>query len=243
MGYVLVIGAKSDIAKAISKIYAKNGYDLYLAARNVYELESFAMDIKVKMNRKVELVELDILGFKTHQKFYENLQEKPVGVISAIGYLGNQENAQTDFKESEIIINTNFTGLVSLFNIIANDFEANREGFIIGISSVSGDRGRKSNFIYGASKAALSSYLSGLRNRLYPFGINVMTVIPGYVETKMTENLDLPKKLTSQPKDVAKDIYHAHQKGKNVIYTSWIWRWIMVVIKIIPESKFKKMSL
>ncbi len=145
MSYVLIIGAKSDIAKATAREYAKNGYDLYLAARNASELEDFANDVTVRTEKSVKLVDLDILDYKSHQAFYDNLDEKPLGVISAVGYLGEQEKAQVDFAETQKIIDTNYTGVVSLFNIIANDFEKRKSGFMVGISSVAGDRGRKSN--------------------------------------------------------------------------------------------------
>ena len=243
MNYVLIIGAKSDIAKATAREYAKNGYDLYLAARNSSELEAFANDITVRIQRTVKLVELDILDYKSHQTLYDNLEEKPLGVISAIGYLGEQEKAQSDFTEAQQIMATNYTGVVSLFNIIANDFEDRRSGFMVGISSVAGDRGRKNNYVYGSAKAALTAYLSGLRNRLYDAQVHVMTVKPGFVATKMTEGMDLPEKLTAQPEEVAEDIYKAQQKNKNVLYTKWMWRWVMMMIKMIPEWKFKGMSL
>jgi len=243
MSYVLIIGAKSDIAKATAREYAKNGYDLYLAARSSNELEAFAQDIITRTQKTVDLVELDILDYESHQAFYDHLEEKPLGVISAVGYLGNQEKAQSDFNEAKKIINTNYTGVVSLFNIIADDFEKRRSGFMVGISSVAGDRGRKSNYIYGSAKAALTAYLSGLRNRLYDAQVHVLTVKPGFVATKMTEDMDLPEKLTAQPEAVAEDIYKAQQKGKSVLYTKWMWKWVMMVIKMIPEWKFKGMSI
>ena len=243
MSYVLIIGAKSDIAKATAREYAKNGYDLYLAARNVDELAEFAKDVITRTQKSIKLVELDILDYESHQAFYDNLDEKPLGVVSAVGYLGDQEKAQSDFSEAQKIMDTNYTGVVSLFNIIADDFEKRRSGFIVGISSVAGDRGRKSNYVYGSAKAALTAYLSGLRNRLYDAQVNVLTVKPGFVATKMTEDMDLPEKLTAQPEEVAEDIYKSQQKGKNVLYTKWMWRWVMLIIKMIPEWKFKGMSI
>ena len=243
MSYVLIVGAKSDIAKATAREYAKNGYDLYLAARNVSELEAFVQDIVTRTQKEVKLVELDILDYKSHQAFYDNLDEKPLGVVSAVGYLGDQEKAQSDFSEAQKIIDSNYTGVVSLFNIIADDFEERRSGFMVGISSVAGDRGRKSNYLYGSAKAALTAYLSGLRNRLSDAQVQVLTVKPGFVATKMTEELDLPEKLTAQPDEVASDIYKAQQSGKSILYTKWIWRYIMMIIKMIPEWKFKGMSL
>ena len=243
MSYVLIIGAKSDIAKAVARKYAENGYNLYLAARNSNELDDFSNDITVRTQKTVKIIELDILDYKSHQALYEQLEEKPLGVISAIGYLGVQEKAQSDFEEAQKIMDTNYTGIVSLFNIIAEDFETRRSGFMIGISSVAGDRGRKSNYIYGSAKAALTTYLSGLRNRLYDAQVHVLTVKPGFVATKMTADMDLPEKLTAQPDEVAEDIYKAQQKGKSVLYTKWIWRWVMLIIRNIPEWKFKGMSM
>ncbi len=243
MNYILVIGAKSDMAKATAREYVKHGYDLYLAARDVNELEAFANDITVRTQKSIKLLELDILDYASHQAFYDQLEEKPLGVISAVGYLGDQEKAQSDFTEAQKIIDTNYTGIVSLFNIIADDFEKRKSGFIVGISSVAGDRGRKSNYVYGSAKAALTAYLSGLRNRLFDAQVHVLTVKPGFVATKMTEGMDLPEKLTAQPEEVAADIYKAQQKGRNVIYTKWVWRWVMMIIKMIPEFQFKKMSI
>ena len=243
MSYILIIGAKSDIAKATAREYANQGYNLYLAARNSHELTEFANDITVRTQRTVKTVELDVLDYNSHQAFYTQLEEKPLGIISAVGYLGDQQNAQSDFSETKLIIETNYIGVVSLINIIANDFEKRRNGFIIGISSVSGDRGRKSNYLYGSAKAALTAYLSGLRNRLFKSHVHVLTVKPGFVATRMTENMDLPKKLTALPEQVAKDIYKAQQKNKNVLYTKWIWYWIMLAIKAIPEWKFKGMNI
>jgi len=243
MSYVLIVGASSDIAKAVAREYAKSGYDLYLAGRDIDRLKDFKRDVEVRTQRDVRLLELDILDFNSHKSFYDSLEPKPLGVISAVGYLGNQKVAQRDFEETKRIIDTNYTGVVSLFNIIANDFESRRSGFIVGISSVAGDRGRKSNYIYGSAKAGLSAYLSGLRNRLYESQVQVLTVKPGFVATKMTEGMDLPPKLTATPKEVAKDIFDAQQSGKDVIYTKWFWRYIMMIIRLIPEWKFKKMSI
>jgi len=243
MSYILIIGAKSDIAKATAREYAKNGYNIYLASRKSNELEEFANDLRVRTDQEVKLLDLDILNYKSHQEFYTNLDEKPLGVITAVGYLGEQKSAATDFKESQKIIDTNYTGLVSLLNIIANDYEQRRSGFIVSISSVAGDRGRKSNYIYGSAKAALSTYLSGLRNRLSEAQVHVMTVKPGFVATAMTEGMDLPEKLTAQPDEVASDIYKAQQKNTNILYTKWVWKYIMLIIKHIPEFIFKKMSI
>ena len=243
MSYLLIIGANSDIAKAVARKYSEQGYNIYLAARNSTELELFSNDIVIRTQRDVKCVELDILNFASHHSFYNSLDEKPFGVITAVGYLGVQDESESNFTEAKKIIDTNYTGIVSLLNIIADDFEERKSGFIIGISSVAGDRGRKKNYLYGSAKAALTTYLSGLRNRLYSANVHVMTVLPGFVATKMTEGMDLPEKLTVQPEQVAENIYTAQQKGRNVIYTGWFWRWIMLIIKLIPEWKFKRMEI
>ncbi len=243
MSYILIIGAKSDIAKAVAREYAKNGYNLYLAAREVNTLEGLAYDIKIRSSVAVELVEFDLSAFDTHQAFYESLKEKPLGVILVAGYMAEQKVCENDWTKTLNTITVNYTGAVNILNIVANEMQKEKRGFIVGVSSVAGDRGRKANYIYGSSKAALTAYLSGLRNRLYESGVHVMTVKPGFVATKMTQGLDLPEKLTAQPEDVAYDIFKAQQKGKDILYTKPIWQWIMLIIKMIPEWKFKSMSI
>lgn len=243
MSYVLIIGAKSDIAKAVTREYAKNGYDLYLAGRNINELEAFQNDLKIRSNVKVELKEFDITDFNSHNEFFNQLNPKPLGTIVVSGYMAEQKECENDFTKTLNTINVNYTGAVSILNIVANQYEKDKNGFIVGVSSVAGDRGRKTNYIYGSSKAAFTAYLSGLRNRLYESNVKVLTVKPGFVNTKMTEDLDLSKKLTAQPEDVALDIFNAQQKGKDVLYTKSIWRLIMLIIKHIPEWKFKGMSI
>ena len=243
MSYILIIGAKSDIAKEVARIYAKNGYNLYLASRQSEDLKDLANDIKIRSNVEVVLKEFDITKFETHSDFYNSLEPKPLGVIVAAGYMAEQKICENDWSETLNTINVNFTGAVSILNIVANDMEKNKNGFIVGISSVAGDRGRKANYIYGSSKAAFSAYLSGLRNRLFESKVQVLTVKPGFVATKMTAGLDLPEKLTANPEDVANDIYTAQQKSKDVLYTKGIWRLVMLIIKHIPEFIFKRMSL
>lgn len=243
MSYVLIIGAKSDIAKETARVYAKNGYDLYLAGRDINSLDGLAKDINIRSNVKVELKELDLTKFETHQDFYNNLEEKPLGVVVVAGYMADQKECENDWNKTLNTINVNYSGVVSILNIATNEMEKERRGFIVGVSSVAGDRGRKANYIYGSAKAAFSAYLSGLRNRLFERGVQVLTVKPGFVNTKMTEGMDLPEKLTAQPEDVANDIFNAQQKGKDVLYTKSIWRFVMLIIKHIPEFMFKKMSI
>jgi decaprenylphospho-beta-D-erythro-pentofuranosid-2-ulose 2-reductase len=243
MSYILILGATSDIAKAIARVYSSNGYDLYLTARNTEDIKSFAADIKLNNDQVVQSIKLDILDYKSHDDFYNQLLEKPIGVICSIGYLGSQLRSQLDFIEAQKIIDTNFTGIVSLLNIIACDFEIRNKGFIVGISSVAGERGRKSNYTYGSAKAALTAYLSGLRNRLNNSQVHVMTVKPGYVLSGMTKNLELPQSLTILPDEMAKQIFKGQQKNKNVLFIKSIWRFIILVVRCIPEWKFKQMNI
>ncbi|NOY53558.1 MAG: SDR family oxidoreductase [Deltaproteobacteria bacterium] len=241
MSILLIIGAKSDIARAVALEYARHGWDLILAARDAGEtLAPLVADIGVRTGRRAEARELDILDFDSHEAFYEGLGEKPLGVVSAVGFLGDQERAEHDPVEARRIINTNYTGVAGLLDIVAGDLERRREGFIIGISSVAGDRGRGSNYIYGSAKAGLTAYLSGLRNRLYGAGVHVMTVKPGFVRTRMTAGMNLPSLLTSTPEAVARSIYRGQQRRRNVIYTHWIWRYIMMLVEAAPESLFKR---
>lgn len=240
---ILIIGGSSDIGKAIAVEYAKKGYNLYLTSRNKEDLLSLSKDINIRFGVNVDTFELDILNFNAHELFYQKLKQKPFGVISCVGYLDEQAKSQTDWPECLRSIQTNFTGLVSIINIVAEDFEKRQKGFIVGISSVAGERGRQSNYIYGSSKSAYTTYLNGLRNRLSATNIHVLTVKPGFVYTKMTHHLNLPKILTANPSKVAKDIIMAQEKRKNILYTLWFWKWIMLVIKNIPEQIFKKMKL
>lgn len=242
MGYVLILGATSDIAMALSRVYSEQGYDLYLAAREPSELELFSKDLRIRTGKDIQLTSLDILDYANHEEFYSRLNPKPIGVISLIGYLGDNNLATSSIDEFNRTITVNFSGVASILNIIANDFEQRNQGFIIGISSVAGDRGRKSNYVYGAAKAAFTTYLSGLRHRFYGKNIHVMTVKPGFVDTKMTANMDLPKLLTASAEQVAQEIYQAQVRKKDVIYSKKIWRMIMFIIKNIPEFIFKKMN-
>ena len=243
MKWLLVLGAESDIAKAVVRRFAKEGVNFYLAHFNIKEIVDFAKDIEIRFDVKAIPVEFDAVKFATHQKFYEKLNPKPDGLLCVFGYLGDNVKGMKDFKEAERIIDINYKGAVSILNIVANDFMAKKSGWIAAISSVAGDRGRQSNFLYGSAKAGLTAYLSGLRNLASKHGVQVLTIKPGFVNTKMTRGMDLPKKLMAEPEDVAESIYKAWKKKKDVLYTKWIWRYIMLIIIHIPERIFKKLSL
>ncbi|NEO26292.1 MAG: SDR family oxidoreductase [Kamptonema sp. SIO4C4] len=243
MTNTLILGAKSDIAQAIAYQFASHGHSLTLAARQVDLLDPLAKDIGIRHHQQVHLREFDALDFASHAEFYQNLPETPDIVVCVFGYLGDQKQAEGDFTETQRIINTNYTGAVSILNRVAQDLDKRQTGTIIGISSVAGDRGRQSNYLYGSAKAAFTTYLSGLRNRLVKSGVHVITVKPGYVATRMTENLDLPQPITASPQQVATAIYNAYHRKKDILYTLWMWRWILLIIRSIPEAIFKKLKL
>lgn len=243
MKNVLILGATSDMAQALAHKFAQQGFSLTLAARQSDRLADTASDMQIRHSTTVDVVEFDALDFAGHAAFYSALPHKPDVVICVFGYLGDQKTAQNNMAETEQIINTNYIGAVSILNVVANNFEQRRSGTIIGISSVAGDRGRQSNYIYGSAKGGFTVYLSGLRNRLAKSNVHVLTVKPGFVRTKMTANLPLPAPVTAKPQHVANDVYHAYQKQKNQLYTLWMWRFIMLIIRHIPESIFKRLSL
>ncbi|MEO5602065.1 MAG: SDR family oxidoreductase [Cyclobacteriaceae bacterium] len=240
---VLILGATSDMAVAIARQLAIEGYSITLAGRNTDRLYAMEGDIRIRHKAPVTSVYFDALDFTSHQQFYNSLPEKPDIVICVFGLLGDQHQAETNWASCLEILNSNYTGAVSILNIVANDFERRKKGTIVGISSVAGERGRQSNYLYGSAKAGFTAYLSGLRNRLYRHGVHVVTVKPGFVKTKMIENLKTPGPLTASPKKVGLVVSKAILKKKNSVYVLSVWGLIMMVIRSIPESIFKKLKL
>lgn len=243
MKTVLLLGALSDIAQALAREFAAHGWRPLLAARQSARLAPLAQDLKLRHGVEAVVAEFDLLDTASHAAFYAALPEKPDVVICVGGYLGDTEKVRHDFAEARRVMDTNYTGAVSILDLIADDFELRRAGCIVGISSVAGDRGRQSNYHYGSAKAAFTAYLSGLRNRLFHAGVHVLTVKPGFVRTRMTEGMKLPPALTAEPTKVARDIRQAVEKRRNVLYTLWMWRWVMAIIQHIPEFIFKKLRL
>jgi decaprenylphospho-beta-D-erythro-pentofuranosid-2-ulose 2-reductase len=242
MSQILILGATSDIATAVAHQFARNKFDVVVAGRNLEQLSKLAADIRIRHSVNSQAVMFDAAAFDQHASLDEAVNQSDV-VLCAFGYLGDQATSRTSWSESYNVITSNFTGAVSVLNRVGEMFSKRKHGCIIGISSVAGERGRGSNYIYGSSKAGFTAYLSGLRNYLFQFGVHVLTVQPGFVKTKMTEGLPLPKPVTAMPEKVALDIFNAYKKKKNVIYTLWMWRWIMLIIKLIPEGIFKKLKL
>ena len=243
MATVLILGAASDMAVAIARKFASQGFGIQLAARNTVRVQPLQSDIAIRYNVPCTVHEFDAVQFNSHQAFWNELPVKPDITVCVFGYLGDNETARADWQECQRIIETNYTGAVSILNIVSNDYAAQNKGTIVGISSVAGQRGRQSNYIYGSAKAGFTAYLSGLRNRMFHEGVHVVSVQPGFVYTRMTENLTLPPLLTAKPEDVANVVYKAVLSKKNVVYVKWFWRWIMFIITSIPEFIFKKKKL
>jgi decaprenylphospho-beta-D-erythro-pentofuranosid-2-ulose 2-reductase len=243
---LLVLGANSLIAQAAAAKFAEAGHEIIFAGRHIEELSKLAGDFSIRYKASCRAEKFDALDYPSHKKFLEDVLAKTPDlnyVLIAFGYLGTQEKAQSDFNEAHKIIDTNYTGVVSICELIAAEFESQKKGNIAVISSVAGDRGRQSNYMYGSAKAALTAYLSGLRSRMFKSGANVLTIKPGFVNTPMTYGMPLPKPLVASPQKVGGDIYKAMIKGKSVIYTPFYWKWIMRIVKSIPEFIFKKLKI
>jgi len=240
---VLIIGASSDVALALAQIYAENKYELFLTFRNEKQGKNIASDLSIRYGIKCTPLLLDINEPQKIQEFTDQIDVVPEITICCAGYLGDQDLAEREMKEALQIINVNYTGVVLLINKIAAIYQERRSGSIAVFSSVAGERGRQSNYMYGSAKAGLTAYLSGLRNKLSSSNVSVLSVIPGFMLTRMTEDLDLPKMLTAKPAAAAKAVFKAIEKKKNIVYVLWYWKYIMLIIKSIPEGIFKKLKL
>ena len=241
---MIILGSTSEVAQAFVEKVLTAGEKfpkIYLVTSSRETTERFAQHIDVKFLQPSEIVELDLTQ-EINYSVFENVDSDLL--FCATGYLGlGTEEGLYDDKNTEKIIDINYAKLVPVINYFAKKMESKRSGNIIALSSVAGDRGRQSNFIYGSAKAAFTAYLSGLRNYLFSKKVHVMTVKPGFMETKMTEGLPLNPKLTATPKQAAECIYKAYKKQKNIVYVLPIWRLIMLIIIHIPEFIFKKLKL
>lgn len=242
-GPVLIIGGASDIGRAIAHRYAKAGHPICLAARAIERLEEDRADIALRHNVPVTLHALDILDTASFASFVQSLPELPQIAVCVVGLLGDQASAEADPNTATLVMRSNFEGPALLMGVLGNRFASRGSGTLIGISSVAGDRGRASNYVYGSAKAGFTAFLSGLRNRMASQGVHVMTVLPGFVDTRMTAGMDLPPSLTASPEAVAQRVFNAANAGKNVIYVKPVWRLVMKVIRTIPEAIFKRLSL
>lgn len=245
MKKILIVGATSAIAEATARRFAARGTELFLLARNQERLASLCEDLQVRGASSIHSEIFDANDVARHSGLIDTVIERLGGldlVLVAHGTLGDQKACEQDAALTLSELNTNALSVISLLTPLANHLEKQGHGSIAVISSVAGDRGRQSNYVYGAAKGALSIFLQGLRNRLNKTGVQVLTIKPGFVDTPMTAAF--PKgPLWATPEKVAGDIDKAIAKGKDVLYTPGFWCPIMAIIRSIPEFVFKRLSL
>ena len=242
---ILVLGATSGIAEATCRIWASQGHHLFLVARNGEKLTTVAADLRTRGAGLVETAIADLDETERHPDLLAHAVNSLQGLDIAYlthGILGDQPSAEQDFGHAAQILHTNFVAVVSLLTWLANFFVQRHSGTIAVISSVAGDRGRKSNYLYGASKAGLSAFLGGLRNRIDREGVTVLNIKPGPVKTAMTASMKGSDKFADVNK-VATSIVSAIEKRRDTLYTPFQWQPIMFVIRHIPETIFKKLNL
>lgn len=244
---ILILGATSMLAHETAKHFLneKDGAAFVLVARSPEKLASIANDLTVRGAREVTTIQADLSDLERHQEIVEAALKPYAGldtVLVAYGTLGDQPFCEQHVDATMQEFTNNCTSVISLLTLLANYFEQQRHGCIAVISSVAGDRGRQSNYIYGAAKGAVTVFLQGLRNRLAKKGVTVVTIKPGMVATPMTAHMRKGL-LFADPKAVGRGIHDAILKRKDVVYLPGYWRYIMWIIKAIPEARFKKMNI
>ncbi|MBB4862980.1 short-subunit dehydrogenase [Pseudomonas nitritireducens] len=246
MKNILIIGATSAIANACARIWATEQARFVLVARNQQKLEQVAADLSSRGAREVQTISLDMNDFAAHDgmlgEAFSQLGRVDVCLI-AHGTLPDQARCEQDVETALQEFSSNGLSVIALLTRLANRMEEQRTGTIAVISSVAGDRGRPSNYLYGTAKAAVSTFCEGLRARLYKVGVHVLTIKPGFVDTPMTQGLPLPQALVAQPEQVGLAIVRAVEKRKDSIYAPFFWAGIMLIIRSIPGVVFKRMSL
>jgi decaprenylphospho-beta-D-erythro-pentofuranosid-2-ulose 2-reductase len=241
---LLLVGGTSDIGRATALRYAAAGWRILLAARNAEAAQRNADDASARTGATVTVHTVNVLDTASFPTFVDGLPALPDTVVCVVGELGDQARAEADPEHAAMVLRTNFEGPALLLQLVAERFRARGTGTIVGVSSVAGDRGRASNYVYGAAKAGFTAFLSGLRNRLAPAGIRVVTVKPGFVRTRMTAGMKLPPLLTAEPGEVGEAIFRAAETGRgDVIYVRGIWRIVMTIVSLIPEPVFKRLRL
>lgn len=235
---VLILGANSDVAKQCIKQYVEKGFFVMAASRNTDSLHDFVEENGFDATN-VDVLYFDAEDFDSHQKFYNELPTKPHIAVYAAGFLVDNHKALKDFKGTQQMMKVNYMGGVSILNIIATDENNKNLERIVGLSSLSGVRGRKSNFIYGSTKSAFTQYLAGLRQELSSRNIIVNALVIGYIRTKMNEGLQLTESLIMEPDYVAKFIVNAGNTF--AIVPNFKWKLIYTILKILPESLVSKL--
>lgn len=242
---ILIIGATSAIAEATARVYAQRGDRLFLLARNADRLDTLSKDLKLRGAESVGRTLFDANHFDQHASILNEAIRAMDGVDVALiahGTLPDQKACEQSVEQTLHEFNTNAVGAISLLTHLANIFQQQGGGTIAVITSPAGDRGRQSNYVYGAAKGAVSLFMQGLRNRLFKSGVNVLTIKPGFVDTPMTADFSKGP-LWAQADTIAKGIVAGVDTGKQEIYLPWFWRLIMLMIRHIPESIFKRLKL
>ncbi|MBA54736.1 MAG: short-chain dehydrogenase [Pseudomonadales bacterium] len=242
----IVIGATSAIAESVCRLWAVRGYNLFLVGRSQDKLDMVAKDYQVRGAAGVHTQTLDVKDHGQHQSCWDAAM-KAMGTVDGIliahGTLPDQKQCEASYDSAFDEINVNALSVISLCTLAANEFEKQNSGHIAVISSVAGDRGRQSNYVYGAAKGMVSIFLQGLRNRLFKSGVYVTTIKPGFVDTPMTAEFDKSGPLWASPDQVAAGIIRAIDKKRSVVYLPWFWLGVMLIIRSIPEIVFKRLSL
>jgi short-subunit dehydrogenase len=243
---VVIFGATSAIAQAVARLYAKKGARFFLVARNDERLTTVAADLRARGAAHVDTASANLADLSLHPHLVARAQSA-LGtldrVLIAHGTLTNQRTAETSAETMAREIGINFVSAASLLTHIANVMELQRAGSIAVIGSVAGDRGRQSNYVYGSAKAGLGAFVQGLRHRMSRHGVNVTLVKPGFVDTPMTAGLAKGGPLWATPAKVAADIKAAMEGGAAILYTPWFWRWIMLIIRLVPDAIFRRTRL
>ncbi|ETX10989.1 short-chain dehydrogenase [Roseivivax halodurans JCM 10272] len=240
---VLILGGRSEIGLAIGRVFAAEGHNLILAARDPESLEPERADIALRHDIEVKLTQFDVLDTESMHGFVEALDPAPEIVVSVIGLMGEQAENERDPIAATQVMRSNYEGPALILGLFAERMVAAKKGTIVGVSSVAGDRGRASNYVYGSAKAGFTAFLSGLRNRCARLGVQVVTVKPGFVATRMTEGMDLPAALTAAPEEVGQAVLRAVERGRDVVYVRPVWGLVMRIITAIPERFFKRTDL
>ena len=238
---VTILGATCKLGVELSFIYAKNNYNLILISRNYYKIQNLKNSLESKFpNIFIEIHELDILNLENQKEIFDKIKEISTGIISLIG----ETHYVTSIKEKKFIniINVNFTYLTNFICFFLEEFEKKNDGFVICVSSVAGLRGRAKNIFYGSAKAALITFLSGCRNYFNNTNIFIMTVLPGFIRNSNDNTNRIQSILQIEPSVLAKKIFLAHKKKKEIVYSSYLWRLIMLIIQILPNKIFNKIK-
>ncbi|MGA2655219.1 MAG: SDR family oxidoreductase [Gammaproteobacteria bacterium] len=246
MNKILIIGAASAIALASARLFAAQKAEFFLVGRNPDKLQANADDLLARGASVAHVYTLDLNDFDAHpamlEKCFNTLGTVDIALI-AHGTLPDQTLCEQDVSQALQEFSSNGLSIIALLTLLANRMQAKGSGTLAVISSVAGDRGRPSNYLYGAAKSAVNTFCEGLRARLFKSGVHVLLIKPGFVDTPMTKDLSLPGLLVVKPEVVAKDIYKAITRRKNTIYTPFFWCGIMLIIKMIPETIFKRLKL